>query len=214
MINKITIYGERCSGTNYLEHLITQNFEQKITWAYGWKHFFGHSNLNNSDNILFIGLIRNPYDWLNSLYLNQYHLPIHFKDLKNFLNSEIYSLNNLNNEILADRNIYTKERYKNIFELRNIKNKFLIEDMPKLVKNYILFTYEMFISDFENTMTKLKNCGLTIKQNINFPVNIYYDAINNKKKYQNNKKKIISNTQITNNLNIFYERDILGYEML
>ena len=36
-----TIYGERCSGTNYLQNLIDINFSDvKITYKYGWKHFF------------------------------------------------------------------------------------------------------------------------------------------------------------------------------
>ena len=39
MIKKFTIYGERCSGTNYLENLILVNFDVNLTWEYGWKHF-------------------------------------------------------------------------------------------------------------------------------------------------------------------------------
>ena len=41
MLKKYTIYGERCSGTNYLESIININFDSNITWEYGWKHFFG-----------------------------------------------------------------------------------------------------------------------------------------------------------------------------
>ena len=41
MLRKYAIYGERCSGTNYLENIININFDVKITWEYGWKHFFG-----------------------------------------------------------------------------------------------------------------------------------------------------------------------------
>lgn len=32
IIKYITIYGERCSGTNYLEELINLNFDVEITW--------------------------------------------------------------------------------------------------------------------------------------------------------------------------------------
>lgn len=39
MIKKVTIYGERCSGTNYLEELLTENFDVTLVWDYGWKHF-------------------------------------------------------------------------------------------------------------------------------------------------------------------------------
>ena len=35
MIKKVTIYGERCSETNYLEQLLINNFDIDITWKYG-----------------------------------------------------------------------------------------------------------------------------------------------------------------------------------
>ena len=75
MIQKVTIYGERCSGTNYLEKLLKINFDIEVIWCYGWKHFYGFSDLSNSDDVLFIGIIRNITDWTNSLYRTPYHLP-------------------------------------------------------------------------------------------------------------------------------------------
>ena len=70
MINKFTILGERCSGTNILRALVLKNFELKFTEEFGHRHFqIFHNNLNNSDDCLFIGIIRNPFDWINSLYL-------------------------------------------------------------------------------------------------------------------------------------------------
>ena len=69
MIKKFTILGERCSGTNYLEELITSNFDIDVTWDYGWKHFFGFYNFkktNEEDETLFIGIVRHPISWINS----------------------------------------------------------------------------------------------------------------------------------------------------
>ena len=64
MIKKYTIYGERCSGTNYLENIIDINFDVNLTWEYGHKHFFGHQDnkLKNSDDTLFICIVRNLPD--------------------------------------------------------------------------------------------------------------------------------------------------------
>ena len=215
MINKVTIYGERCSGTNYLEELIRTNFDVTITWEYGWKHFFGFNDLSNSDNTLFIGLIRNPYDWLNSFYRDQYHLPKHFiRNIENFLNNEFYSLDINNNEIMKDRNIYTKERYKNIFEMRYTKIKFLIEDMPLLVKNYILIKYENLLNNFNITINEIKNKGLIFKNNIIEAQNIFYYKNNKKKKFIKNKKvNNISKKKILNKLNLDYEKKILNYDI-
>ena len=59
-----------------------------------------------------------------------------------FLFNEFYSVNEHSNEIMEDRHFLTKERYKNIFELRKVKNNYLIKEMPTLVKNYLLIRYE------------------------------------------------------------------------
>lgn len=67
-MNKYTIYGERCSGTTYLENIINMNFDANITYEYGWKHFFGFNELKNSDDTLFICIVRNLPDWINSFY--------------------------------------------------------------------------------------------------------------------------------------------------
>ena len=174
-MKKVTIYGERCSGTNYLEELLLLNFDVEIVWCYGWKHFFGFSDLSNSDDTLFIGIIRNLEDWINSLYREKHHLPDDLKkNIDTYLNDTFYSVDEKKNEIIEDRNMDTGERYKNIFELRLVKNKYLIEKMPELVKNYCLITYDDLVDTFEDIMNKLKNSGLKIKDNIDFPLNVIY----------------------------------------
>lgn len=218
MLQKYTIYGERCSGTNYLENIININFDVNITWEYGWKHFFGFQDnkLKNSDDTLFICIVRNLPDWINSFYRQMHHLPLKYKNnisekekLNKFLNDEFWSFNdnnknrNTNYEIMEDRNIYTGKRYKNIYELRSIKIKWMLEDLPNKVKNYIFIRYEDLINDFENTLLKIKDKGLKIKKNINFPLNT--------NAYKNNKNNIfvkknnsISTEIILNNPNLIF----------
>ncbi len=87
MIDNFTIYGERCSGTNFLENSIKENFELELTWKYGFKHFFGHDSLKNSDNTLFIGIVRNPFDWINSFYEEKHNLP---EEISNNINSFLF----------------------------------------------------------------------------------------------------------------------------
>lgn len=166
MIKEFTICGERCSGTNLLEHAMSKNFDLKITWKYGWKHFFGFDEYNETDDILFIGIVRDPYKWINSLYKHPHHLNENMtKDKISFLTSELWSYYDdpyhhgikYGNEIMEDRNIYTLNRYKNIFECRQIKCKYLLDDMPNKVKNFILIRYEDLRDDYENTLNKIKN---------------------------------------------------------
>jgi hypothetical protein len=217
-MKKVTIYGERCSGTNYLEELLLLNFNIEITWNYGWKHFFGFNDLNNSDDVLFIGIIRNLYDWVNSLYREKHHLPDSLTlNIDTFLKNEFYSFEYnsrkkiSNIEIMKDRNLETNERYKNIFELRRVKNKFLIETMPKLVKNYCLITYDDLTNNFVDIMNKIKNHGLTIKKNIEFPINISYYR---KEKYNKFIKKVNEISNETIDKIIINEKELLLYEKL
>ena len=230
-ISKIQIYGERCSGTNYLEDLIEKNFDINITWEYGWKHFFGfdQEKLNNSDDTLFICITRDIYNWINSLYREMHHLPLKYiidinteDKINRFINCEFYSINDnnqnidFNDEIMEDRNIYTGNRYKNIFELRHNKLKFLIEDLPKKIKNYILIRYEDLINDFENTMYKIKNTGLIVKNNIIFPLNTTAYKKNVDIEFKlNSKINHISKDLILTNQNFIKMYEIyLGYNIL
>ena len=145
MITRFTIYGERCSGTNYLEVLVTTNFDVKLTWDYGWKHFFGFNDLTDSDNTLFICIVRNPVSWLNSLYKKRYHLclPTNLSG-RQFLTMPMYSRKqdkwgNPGKEIMKDRHIRTKQRYNNIFQLRYTKLNFMPES---ITEKYILAVNE------------------------------------------------------------------------
>jgi hypothetical protein len=208
MLKKVVIFGERCSGTNYLEELLRKNFDVEIVWSYGWKHFFGFNKLIKSDDILFIGIVRNLTDWINSLYRKKYHLPKELtENVDTYLNNTFYSINNNNTktEIMFDRNIETNERYKNIFELRHIKNKFLVETMPTLVKNYCLITYDNLVENFVEVMNKIKDLNLPVKSNINFPLNVYYYKKNVKRKFSK-KKNEIPDKIIKEKANLYYEK--------
>ena len=184
MPRKITIFGERCSGTNYLQDVVTANFNVEVTWDYGWKHFFGFldNHLENAGDTLFLLIVRDPVAWMNSLFRNPHHLNYECTEsVYHFLNTEIYSLpedwccqgyyGRRYKTLGEDRNMYTGKRYKNIFEMRHTKLKFLIEDMPKKVKNSIFIRYEDLVNDFENTMNKIREKGLIVKDESTFPVN-------------------------------------------
>lgn len=169
----------------------------------GYKHFFGFQEealrSNNYNDTLFICIIRHPVDWINSLSRTSWHLPWTItENLDTFLSSEIYSVSDRpflkpspsGKEIATDRNIYTNNRYKNIFELRHTKIKWMVEDLPKKVKHCILIRYEDLLTDFNNTMVKIRDTGLRLKSDIDFPVNVsMYKDIKNKKY----KKKTKSN---------------------
>jgi hypothetical protein len=188
-IKKIIIYGERCSGTNFLEKAILENFDVEISWEQGSKHFFCFNDYNkrNFDDTLYIGIIRDPIYWINSFSKELHHIPeINRKSLKNFLFNEFYSVNDeieaapklqtvlFNNKprnvyrysvMMEDLNYITHKKYKNIFELRKLKNDYLMNIMPTKVKNYVLINYENLLNNYEETLESIKNKFSLIQKN-------------------------------------------------
>lgn len=192
MISNIKIYGERCSGTNYLEVLILKNFKVNLTQEYGFKHFFGFQDLKNSDNTLFICIVRHYHSWINSFYKKQWHLsPEQRRSKKNFLYSEHWSYyddsrnhgTNYGKEILEDRNIYNHQRYRNIIELRSMKIKWILETLPQKVKHYMIIRYEDLIKNFDYTMYNIHLKGIPLVSPQKFP--------ENHTNYKNSNKKFI-----------------------
>jgi len=183
MIKDFHIYGERCSGTNYTMGVFKEvtglpnksSFERPF--HYGWKHFFydpkytekikagstfkANKNIYYSDDILFVCIVRDPYDWFHSLFRKKIHLPVELSDcMENFLLKEYWSTDrvSINDKIetenLNDRN-YGKERFKNIFEARKEKCNYLFHTVPKFVKHSVFVNYTNFLKDRESFMKKV-----------------------------------------------------------
>lgn len=156
-IHNFTIYGERHSGTKLLEQCINTRFGLNATYFYGFKHWYGFTRpeiISYHRETLFIGIVRNPYDWLGAFYTGPHHVPrSNLTKFSSFLSNEWYSVDNYNNEILHDRNFLSNKpytRYKNIFEMRKIKARYLYETMPVIAKNYILLSYEDILRNATN----------------------------------------------------------------
>lgn len=155
-ITRYTILGERCSGTNFLTAAIKNNFRLNFNYICH-KHFYGFTDFSKPeyDDTLFIAIIREPYEFMNSLKKTPWHLPNYLKEnIESFLNKEVYSnhVDNNNIEDLNDRHIHTKEKYKNIFELRKVKAEYLLHHIPKMVKNFIFIRYETLRDHYNKTL--------------------------------------------------------------
>lgn len=171
-IEKFAIYGERHSGTNFLESCIKQQFGLELTNFFGFKHWLGFCKpevIAFNNQILFIAIVRNPYDWLAAFYNAPHHVPLFNRvNVKTFLTNEWYSVDINDNEIVYDRNFNTPKpyvRYKNIFDMRKNKLQYLNEVMPIVAKNYVLFSYDSFLKNHYNYLNiigkkfHLKNKG-------------------------------------------------------
>lgn len=138
---RFQIFGERCSGTNYLEHLLKHNFgDDCITWEFGHKHWYiDHDKIKSSPSIketVFIAIVRNLRDWLHSFFNNPHHLSNRAKDIRTFMTQPCVSL------------VERPEEHNNVFHLRASK----LQDLYKLrdetcVPNILYIRYETIRDD-------------------------------------------------------------------
>ena len=216
MIKQFTILGERCSGTNYLEQIMLENFDINVTWNYGWKHFFGFYDFKQTEEeneTLFIGIVRHPIYWIDSFFKEQYHLQNRPRTLDQYLFNEIISVNDKNEIMKEDCNYLTGNPYHNIFELRFIKNYYLINKMPQNVKNYILISYENLRDNFIKTISSIHN-KFSLKSKYSFYRNPSYFKDEKNKKYVKKEIKLplIYQYICAKKLNIIQELK-LGYDI-
>ena len=113
-----------------------------------------------------------------------------------------------------DLNYITGKKYKNIFELRKLKNDYLINIMPTKVDNYVLINYEDLLYNMEITLNTIKQQFNLVQTNTGFvPVQKYKKS---------DTYKFVMQRQVTftpdvvkmiwNNLDVIQENN-LGYFM-
>ena len=75
-IRRFQVYGERCSGTNFLIKLMERNVTSAaFTEAFGFKHWFVPDDLTLPADTLGLVIAREPHEWLQSLHEKAWHHP-------------------------------------------------------------------------------------------------------------------------------------------
>lgn len=70
----LQIFGERCSGTNYVAQLLRRNaWGLRPTDRHGWKHGFCDDVKGPEDDTLFVLVVRDPFEWATSLWRTPWH---------------------------------------------------------------------------------------------------------------------------------------------
>lgn len=177
-IHQFALFGERCSGTNYLKNLINRHFGLHMVGCYGGKHwhpfhpyFFipGQDGVNpeNTKHVLFLVIVRNPYDWIRSLKNQPWHFAQHAKklDLNNFVRIPDHSVWNedlgvnrsdprYNQPLPFGLNLQTGKVYPNILKLRTGKIR-SFQSISIRVSNYYLINYDQLVENPEAVLNKL-----------------------------------------------------------
>ena len=179
-ITNFTIFGERNSGTKYLEKTLRKMLKIKYTKEYGFKHWYikgiyprGVNNtttdnecikdINDSDNTLFILIVRNVYDWVNSMYKKPHHMKnIDKSSMYNFISKKYMCYederekNTLWIKNKQHRYPYFIEESKNLIKLRNLKNTHFL-NLRNRVKYFYIIRQEHLLNDIKRM---IKQYGL------------------------------------------------------
>ena len=181
-LEKYTIFGERNSGTNYLKKVLQQHLKLKFTREYGWKHWYikgvtprGIENtttdnecikpITDSDDTLFVIIVRNVYTWVGSMYKKPHHIKnINKNSLFEFISNKYIAyekgpgghkegtktawLKNSDHEYP-----YFMEEADNLIELRNLKNNHFY-NIRNNVKHYFFIRQEFLHQDIKAMVKK------------------------------------------------------------
>lgn len=141
-MKQIKIYGERNSGTIYLEWLINKNFEIELLKndETGWKHRLAPSKeeieYDLNPEIYYLCLVKNPYSWLLSMHKRPYqHEELRKLRFRDFLK-------------------YSYGDYRNPIMMWNLKNRSYLE-LGNYTKNHIFFRYEDFLESIAEPLNTI-----------------------------------------------------------
>jgi len=195
---KIQILGARCSGTKFLERLIRFNSTNVCTTLeYAFKHFIPFKKpITNDTDIIFLVIIRNPYDWVRSLHANPWHAHKKLRNLSfsEFIRTEWFCVYDkqakvykddprYGKEMMFERDPATKQRYKNIMRMRTAKYQYWSK-ISELAKNFAYIRYEDLAADPLYFLKGLSlQRGLEIKRKINIPIGRDWSPISFKRKF-------------------------------
>ncbi len=161
-IQKIRVMGERCSGTMYIQGLLTNNFPLQHVVASN-KHFLPWFNLSAfnipkkskeaeelnfleklTDSCLLILVVRDPYDWLRSFYSHPWHVnsdKMLHKGFLHFLQHEWRASDKKRKYGVDHWNPYDQRRFRNVLELRRYKTLNYLQ-IGTLSNNFLVVRYE------------------------------------------------------------------------
>lgn len=203
-VQRLKVYGERCSGTNYVMYLLHKNFPSlapTLLREFGHKHYpwwvdteisskklqkLGYTlddiSLIHSQNCLFVVVVRDPYDWLRSFYLKPYdvHKSLFKKGFDHFVTSRWkltrrYPADSGKYHLVDNRNPQTKKPFDNVLQLRKAKMQNYLQ-LGKLVDNFLFVRYEDVRDNPQGFVDFVATLFHLPKAETFDPVNIVFDT--------------------------------------
>jgi len=159
-VTHLQIFGERCSGTNYVAELLRRNLPQlQSTDRYGWKHGLLWQVRDEAPDCLFVVVHRDPFDWVRSLHRTPWHAAAPLRDLtlSQFLRAQWWcewgrdmplaaADERHGTEMLHERDPETKQRHANVLRMRTTKLR-TWATLPERVRHCVAVRYEDVLAD-------------------------------------------------------------------
>jgi hypothetical protein len=134
-ITRVQLYGERASGTKYLQEVLERNLpDVRVGFEFGWKHFFHQPGVESADDCLFVVIYREPLAWLRSLQRTPWHVAPALRGLpmSEFLRHEWWCVWDEDGEVfpgdprygaemMIERDPETQQRFANVLHMRTAK---------------------------------------------------------------------------------------------
>ena len=153
-LRRLQIFGERCSGTNYVAQLLRRNLGLEPTDAFGWKHGWLDRLQGPAPDTLFVVVHRDPFDWVRSLHRMPWHAAPALQGLSmaEFVRAPWWCEWGQHMELAVDdprrgtemmheRDPATGERFANVLALRTAKHR-AWATLPGRVRHATILRYE------------------------------------------------------------------------
>lgn len=151
-VDRFQVLGDRCSGTNFISHLIERNFpELAPSVELGWKHGFIDRRLAAAPGLLTLVVYRHPLRWMQSVHRNPYEVSrsVSARPFSGFLRArwepawvtELPDGTVREEPIQGDMYPHTTKRFENICRMRSVKIAYQ-EELASLPCQVVFMTYE------------------------------------------------------------------------
>ncbi len=177
-IRHVQIFGERCSGTSFLEKLLTNNLINiSIDWLLGWKHFpdkdlLCDRYLEKEKDFLIIVIVRNLDDWLQSMHKTLFHAnEMQRNSFSQFLRAS------WNTELLLDR-AEDGSYQENVLALRAFKMKTFFS-YKEHFSNFYFINYEVLLKYPEEIIADIAS-RFSLQNRFQFQPILAYKGTNNR----------------------------------
>ena len=125
--------------------------------------------------------LASKFDFLNNEFYSRNPITINNERFDFTIDLETRTpLKNIGKRNIHDFNIFTNKKFKNIFECRNVKTRYLVDLMPSKVKNYVLITYDQIKNNPIETLANMKEIFNLKLRNSTIEMYSYYKNTNKK----------------------------------